>query len=237
VIVQPVLNPRFITHQIENGFLFYTQKVSDFIDISMPIKDGMTSWPSDPDVSLKPFKTLEEKGSNVSELRTGTHFGTHVDAPKHNLADGAGVDSYDPTVFIGKAFVLDVAEFTDLEINSEHLAHLVPEGTERLLLKTRNSVQRLLEKPFTEGYVGLSADGAKWLADFEGLKVVGIDYLSIQRRGTDPATHTSLLERGIAILEGANLADVPGGEYELYCLPLRIADGDGAPARAVLKPL
>ncbi len=203
----------------------------------MPIADGMTSWPSDPDVSLKPYKTLAEKGSNVTELRAGTHFGTHVDAPKHNLADGAGVDSFDPAQFLGPAFVLDLTEHTDLEIGSQALAGVVPDGTERLLLKTRNSVQRLLEQPFTEDYVALSADGAAWLAARDGLKLVGIDYLSIQRRGADPKTHTALLERGIAVLEGAVLTDVPGGEYDLVCLPLRIADGDGAPARALLKPV
>ena len=211
-------------------------------DISMPITDGMLSWPSDPNVSLKPFKTLKEKGSNVSELRAGTHFGTHVDAPKHNLANGGGVDSYDPAQFLGRAFVLDLTEVTDPEIDSEHLAGAVPEGTERLLLKTRNSVQRLLEQPFTEDYVGLSADGAEWLARRAGaarggLKLVGIDYLSIQRRGPDSTPHTALLGAGIAIVEGLVLTDVPGGDYELVCLPLRITDGDGAPARALLKPL
>ena len=215
--------------------------MSTYIDISMPIKDGMLSWPSDPDVSLKPFKTLKEKGSNVSELRAGTHFGTHVDAPKHNLADGGGVDSYDPAQFIGRAFVLDLTEATDPAIDSQHLAGVVPDGTERLLLKTRNSVQCLLEQPFTEDYVGLSADGAEWLArqagPASGLKLVGIDYLSIQRRGPDSTPHTALLGAGIAIVEGLVLTDVPGGDYELVCLPLRIAGGDGAPARALLKPL
>lgn len=215
--------------------------MSDYIDISMPVRNGMTSWPSDPDVSLTPFKTLEEKGSNVTELHAGTHFGTHVDAPKHNLANGGGVDSYDPAQFIGRAFVLDLTEVTGPEIDSDHLAGAVPDGTERLLLKTRNSVQRLLEKPFTEDYVGLSADGAEWLArqagPASGLKLVGIDYLSIQRRGPDSTPHTALLGAGIAIVEGLVLTDVPGGDYELVCLPLRIADGDGAPARALLKPL
>lgn len=210
--------------------------MSDYIDISMPIKDGMLSWPSDPDVSLQPYKTLEDKGSNVTELRAGTHFGTHVDAPKHNLAGGKGVDSYDPEQFVGRAFVLDLTEATDPEIDSEHLADTVPDGTERLLLKTRNSVQRLLEKPFTEDYVGLSAGGAEWLARQDGLKLVGIDYLSIQRRGPDSTPHTALLGAGIAIVEGLVLTDVPGGGYELICLPLRIQDGDGAPARALLRP-
>ena len=122
------------------------------------------------------------------------------------------------------------------EIGPAQLA-AVPEGTERLLLKTRNSARRLLEKPFTEDYVGLSGAGAEWLADQPGLRLVGIDYLSIQRRGPDSTPHTALLGAGIAIVEGLALTDVPAGEYELICLPLRIADGDGAPARALLKPL
>lgn len=208
--------------------------MSDWIDISMPIADGMLSWPSDPGVELKPAKQLDEHGSNVTELKTGTHLGTHVDAPRHNLANGAGVDEYPPETFIGPAIVVDVTS-ADGEIEPGQIADVVPKNAERVLLRTANSVDRLLEQPFTEEYVGLSAAAAEWLAEQSGLKLVGIDYLSIQRRGADATPHTALLEAGIAIVEGLDLADVAPGPYELHCLPLRIEGGDGAPARAYLK--
>lgn len=202
----------------------------------MPIKDGMLSWPSDPDVSLTPAKTIADGGSNVTKLESGNHLGTHVDAPKHFLADGAGVDAFPPEQLIGPAVLVDVTAAEGDAVDVADLEDVVPDGTTRVLLKTKNTEQGLLDQPFTEDYVALSGKAAQWLAD-RGVKVVGIDYLSIQKRGPDRTPHTALLGAGIAIVEGLVLTDVPAGKYELTCLPLRIADGDGAPARALLKPL
>lgn len=200
----------------------------------MPITDGMLSWPSDPDVRLRPAKTAAEHGSNVTKLDAGNHLGTHIDAPRHFFDDGAGVDAFPPEQLIGPAVLADVTGVPGETITVADLEGKVPDGTERVLLKTKNTERGLLEQPFTEDYVALSGEAAEWLAG-RGVTVVGIDYLSIQKRGADRTAHTALLERGAAIIEGLYLKDVPAGNYELIALPLRIKDGDGAPARVILR--
>ena len=65
--------------------------------------------------------------------------------------------------------------------------------------------------------------------------MIGVDYLSVQRYRDDPETHIALLKAGIVIVEGLNLAEVAPGDYELICLPLKLAGAEGAPARAVLR--
>lgn len=205
-----------------------------YYDISLPITDGMLSWPSDPDVSITQFKTIAENGSNIVKLETGNHFGTHFDAPSHVLEEGAGMDVFTFDQFIGPAVVYDLTDIEGNEILLEHVAAVATDEAVRVLFKTRNTTQGLLEKPFTEDYVALSGDAAAWLAA-QGVKLVGIDYLSIQRRGSDGRAHMELARQNIAIIEGLYLKDVRAGEYELIALPLRLADGDGAPARVILK--
>ncbi|MEX1112866.1 MAG: cyclase family protein [Patescibacteria group bacterium] len=205
-----------------------------YFDISLPIEDGMLSWPSDPDVRLEPAKNVTDHGSNVTRLGSGTHLGTHIDAPRHFFDDGAGVDAFPPEQLIGPAVLVDVTGAPGETIAVSDLKGAVPDGTERVLLKTKNTERGLLRQPFTKDYVALSGEAAGWLAGC-GVRVVGIDYLSIQKRGDDRTPHTALLERGAVIIEGLYLEDVPAGEYELIALPLRIKDGDGAPARVLLK--
>lgn len=205
-----------------------------YYDISLPIRDGMLSWPSDPEVRIEQFKTVAEKGSDLVKIETGNHVGTHVDAPKHVKAGGASLEVFPLKTFFGPATVIDLTGIDSGDITPAHLAVAGAGASERVLLKTRNTTEALLEKPFTEDYVALSGDGAAWLAE-QGVKLVGIDYLSIQRRGSDGRAHTELLEKRIPIIEGLWLKDVPAGDYELIALPLRIENGDGAPARAILK--
>ena len=113
----------------------------------------------------------------------------------------------------------------------------LPNGTTRLLLHTRNS--ELWERGVTEfrkDFVALTSDAAQWLVD-QGIRLIGVDYLSVHRYGDGPLTHQILLRAGIIIVEGLNLTDVAPGKYELICLPLRLDGADGAPARAVLRKL
>lgn len=203
-----------------------------YFDISLPIRDGMLSWPSDPDVSLKSFKTVAEKGNNVTKLETGTHFGTHIDAPKHFSDEGIGVDKIPPQKLLGPVVVIDLTGISGNLILPEHLPASVPAS--RIIFKTANTTNDLLRKPFTEDYVALSGEAAEELAG-AGVELVGVDYLSIQRRGDDKRAHTALLDQNIVIIEGLFLQNVPAGEYELIALPLRIKDGDGAPARVLLR--
>jgi arylformamidase len=171
----------------------------------------------------------------VSELHCGTHTGTHIDPPLHFIADGTPIDRIPIETLVGPAVVADLTSVkSDIGVSDLESLNL-PEGTVRLLFHTRNSeFWREPSLAFTEDYVAVTDDGARWLVE-HGIKLVGIDYLSVERRGTPGhPTHVALLGAGVVIVEGMNLDGVEAGDYTLVCLPLRIVVGDGGPARAVL---
>ncbi|HEX21527.1 MAG TPA: cyclase family protein [Actinobacteria bacterium] len=203
-----------------------------FYDISMPIYQGMLSWPSDPDVFITPFKEIAAgKSSNVSAITMGTHSGTHLDPPVHFFPDGATVDTLSFDAMIGEATV--VALEVEKEIGRDVLEELELNGVERILFKTKNSLF-IRSETFKKDFVHLTKDGAQYLADI-GVKLVGIDYLSIDGYGDKEApVHNIFLSRGIVILESIDLSAVEPGRYQLICLPLRIVKGNGGPARVVL---
>ncbi len=209
-------------------------KVEDWIDISLPIRNGMIHWPDDPPVVIKRISDIADGAeANVSLLSLGTHTGTHMDAPVHFQPGKAGVDTLPVQAVVGKARVIEI--HNPVIVTSEELVpHRIRKG-ERLLLKTRNSSRCWARKAFREDFVYVSQEAAEYLA---GRKVMtlGIDYLSISGFHDDGArTHRTLLQAGIWIIEGLDLSGVKPGIYELLCLPLKIQDGDGAPARAFLK--
>jgi arylformamidase len=212
---------------------------SDYIDVSLSIHPGMMTWPSDPGVEVLPASRISEgKAANVSELHIGSHTGTHVDPPLHFIADGTPIDQIAPEVFIGPAVVVDLLH-VEKDIGAAELDALeLPVEVERILFKTTNSeLWREASPSFPESYVALTADGADWMVA-HGIRLVGIDFLSIEHRGTPGhPTHVTLLNAGIVIVEGLNLADVEPGSYYFNCLPLRLKDGDGGPSRALLKKL
>jgi len=202
-------------------------------DISMAIRDGMPVYPGDPEVNVEPVSSMAQgDANNLNLLRLSTHTGTHVDAPRHFIEDGVPVDRLPLEVFIGPATVVDVGGAPD--ITREMLAGLPVKHPTRLLLKTGDSSP--VDGGFDAGYTSLSEDAARYLVE-RGVLLVGIDTLSIERFNGTGNVHRLLLENGVAILEGIDLHGVPSGEYELICLPLRIAGGDGAPARAVLRSI
>jgi arylformamidase len=169
---------------------------------------------------------------NVARLAMGTHAGTHVDAPYHFLADGATVDSLPLEILLGKARVVEIARRDKIE--RADLQALDLRDDLRVLLKTRMSGQ-LRHSSFQEDFVHLTPDAASYLVQ-AGIKLVGIDYLSIEKFGSkDFAAHRSLLGAGVVIIEGLDLSEVEPGEYEMTCLPLRIVGADGSPARVILR--
>jgi arylformamidase len=203
------------------------------IDISLPIREGMIVYEGDPDISVSAALALERGDpANVSTLRLGSHTGTHMDAPLHFIAGAPGIDTLPLDLLIGPALVAEV----DAErlIEPSHLAGVRLESHPRLLLKTRNSA--FWDRPsFSRDYVALSLESARLLIE-HGVKLIGIDYLSIEAFGAEGhPVHKTLLGAGIVILEGLDFRRVTPGEYELYCLPLRIAGGDGSPCRALLR--
>ncbi len=162
------------------------------------------------------------------------HSGTHVDAPFHFINENAlTVDQLSLKVLSGRAYVLNLPD-CDL-ITAQVLENAeIPPRTRRLLFKTRNSAYWSSHgNAFRDDYVALSKDGAQWLVD-RGVKLVGIDYLSIAPFTDTRLTHEILLKAGVVVIEGLDLSKVSQGRYTLHCLPLKLAGADGAPARAIL---
>jgi arylformamidase len=204
-------------------------------DITLPISPLMPVWPGDPLVVLEQVSSMDAGAhDNVSRLGCSVHTGTHVDAPHHFLNDHRTVEALPLDVLIGPAQVIQIPEEVGL-ITADILEKAaVPSRTSRLLLKTRNS--RLWERremEFVKDFVGISVDGAEWLVR-AGVKLVGVDYLSIAPYKQSLPTHQELLKPGIVILEGVDLSGVPVGIYDLFCLPLKLVGSDGAPARVIL---
>jgi arylformamidase len=207
-------------------------------DVTVPVSNDLPTWPDDPAVEISDWRSLSNgDGANVSALNCGVHTGTHVDAPAHFIGGAAKVETLALDMLIGEAEVIEVPQ--DARVIEEQfvMAHCAL-GTARILFKTRNSAfWNADDADFRTDFTYLDFAAAKWLAE-QGVKLVGIDYLSIEKFASkDHETHRVLLSRGVVILEGLNLTDVPAGKYELICLPLRLRSnlGDGAPARVVLR--
>lgn len=209
------------------------------IDISLTISPGMTTWPGDPAVTIVHAKRRAAgDAANVSALALGTHTGTHVDPPSHFIDGAAGADALPLGALIGRAVVVDLRGRRGAVGRGVLERAGIARGTKRVLLKTESStLWRMPNPPIPESYTCLAPDAAAWLVE-SGISLVGIDALSIEEAGDhDHPVHTTLLRAGLVIVEGLDLHAVEPGDYELLCLPLKIAGGDGAPARAVLRTL
>ncbi|MBS2029753.1 MAG: cyclase family protein [Deltaproteobacteria bacterium] len=212
-----------------------TAQTRGWLDVSVPIRDGMVRWPDNPSIQLERTMDLAAGDeATVSRLSLGVHSGTHVDAPLHFIQGAAGIDEVPLENLIGRARVLDIHNPSSIGV--AELRPLEPRAGERLLFRTRNSERSWPSQPFLEDFVFLSLEGAKYLVGC-GVRTVGIDYLSIAGMKEGVPTHRALLEAGIGIIEGLDLHAVAPGVYELLCLPLRLAGADGAPARALLRPV
>jgi arylformamidase len=205
---------------------------AEYIDVTVRLAAGIPVYPGNPEFELQPIKRIADGGSsNVSKLVLGTHTGTHVDAPKHFIDDGATADQLPLDVLIGPARVIEIAT---RGITEQDLAAARVSDDARVLIKTGNSAL-WTSSAFHQDYAHLTESGARYLAD-RGVKLVGVDYLSVEQfKKPGAPAHRTLLSRNIVIVEGLNLSNVEPGVYEMYCLPLPIGGGDGAPARVVLK--
>ena len=204
-----------------------------YYDISVPVVHEGLVYPGNPGISITPQQEISKgAGANVSTLSFGSHTGTHVDAPKHFFDDGLGVDALALDVLMGPCVLICVEDNVMAVGEKELKLHELKSHT-RVLIKTRNS-SYIRDRDFHDDYTYLAPDGASYLAKL-GVKLVGIDYLSIEQfHSGHHKTHRTLLEQGIVIVEGLDLSGPPMGPYELRVLPLRLAGLDGAPARAVL---
>jgi arylformamidase len=192
-------------------------------DISVPLREGMVTYPGDPVVHLERAASIADGDVvNLTRMDFGLHTGTHVDAPVHFIDGASGVDLLPLDALVGPC---DVVEVPDLERDSVAKA---PEGSERVLFKTPNS-ELWARNEFADEFARLNGEAAALLVE-RGVRLVGVDYLSVG----DEDAHHALLEARIVPVEGLDLRGVEAGSYQLVCLPLRVVGADGAPARAVL---
>ena len=203
------------------------------IDVTLPLSADIPCFPGDPPFQLEPFSRMEQGAPyNVSRLVTGTHAGTHVDAPAHFVAGGATVDQLPLEILVGKARVIELVSVDRIERRDLEKADLRDDL--RVLLRTRVS-ERPRGRAIHEDSVSLSPDAALYLVQ-AGLKLVGLDCLSVDRpESRDYAAHRALLQAGVIVVEGLDLAAVAPGDYDMTCLPLRLVGADGSPARVFLR--
>ncbi len=206
-----------------------------FYDVSLTISNDLPTWPDDPVVNLRRIHDMATGDSvTLSQLDFSVHTGTHVDAPVHFVPGGGGVDALNLETLIGMCEVRRVPNAVKV-INAKVLESLhIPFGTIRLLLRTSNSdIWARGENKFQTEFVAIDRSGAEWIVE-HGIKLVGVDYLSVAPFDAGFPTHDILLRAGVIPIEGLNLSEIEPGEYLLYCLPLKLKDADGAPARVIL---
>ncbi|MCB2179749.1 cyclase family protein [bacterium] len=204
-------------------------------DITLTISPEMVVWPGDPSVELSQISAISEGDeANVSYIQMGLHTGTHVDAPHHFFDGEKTVEDLEIGLLTGRAYVLHLPDDVDLITREIIENSSIPPRTKRVLFKTRNSRHWTTKHTeFDEDFVALDDEAAAILIQ-RGVKLVGVDYLSVAPFADTASTHQVLLEAGIIIVEGLDLSEVQQGRYTLYCLPIKVGGVDGAPARAIL---
>lgn len=204
-------------------------------DITVPIHNDMTKWPSHPPIEVKKYRDLCcGDSTNSSTLAMSVHTGTHIDAPTHFLKDGAGVDGIPLDRLVGPCWVMQSDSSDEITAADLETAQ-IPRGTRRLLIRTPNSrFWQTPNEPFHPEFVALSRDAALWIVE-QGIQLIGIDYLAIQKyKDSASQVHEILFQAQVVIVEGLKLGEVSAGAYDLACLPLLIQGCDGSPARVIL---
>lgn len=208
--------------------------MSEWIDATLKLSAGLATWPGDEPFRREILQSMGDGAAyNLSRLSMGAHAGTHMDAPLHFIADGASIDRIDPDLLIGSAYVLDLTHLT-AHIDAADLKGRVPEGTVRLLVRTRGSAV-LGDGVFHQDFIAFTPAAAAFLAA-SGVRLLGLDTYSIGPFYGPAEAHRAFLGTpGSAAIENVNLKDVLEGWYDLVCLPLRVAGGEGSPARVLLR--
>lgn len=206
-----------------------------WIDVSVPVGPGMTVWPGDPELSLSRFASIETGDvCNISQILMSVHAGTHVDAPLHYVDGGGDVTQVSVESLLGPARIISIRGIN--QIGAPEILQHNPQPGERLLIKTDNSEREWWRLPFDPDYCHLTPKAAQELVA-AGVRTIGIDGLSIGGPNDEGEhVHKILLSNMVTVIEGLALNDAPLGQCELICLPLRLEGGDGAPARALIRP-
>lgn len=228
-------------HTPQSELCLQTQIFMPIYDISAPISMTRTPvYPGDPGIEISQSSAISKGDpANVSLLHFGAHTATHVDAPSHFIEGGMKIDALPLETLVGAARVIEIPVEAQA-ITVEHVSSQKLNNATRVLFKTRNSAFWSSDsKEFREDFAYIAPDAARALVD-QNVQLVGIDYLSVEEFKSERfETHMALLENNVVIIEGLDLREIAAGDYELICLPLKIASGagDGAPARAILRTI
>lgn len=200
----------------------------------MPLRDGMAHWPGDPECHIKRVNRMEDGAvCNLTHISMSAHTGTHMDAPRHFIADGLTMEQMPLEAVMGRCRVFELD--CEGQITADDLRKLKFVPRQRVLFKTRNSTRSWAMKEFDKDFISIRKDAAQYLVEM-GVVTVGVDYLSIGGYGKDVVeTHQIMLGAGIWVIEGLDLSGIKDGYYEMICLPLKIEGADGAPCRVVLR--
>jgi len=227
-----------MSEKIKGAFNWNKARRSGWIDVSMPLRNNMAHWPTDPAVEIVRLSDTDKGNStSSSDIHFGNHCGTHIDAPLHFIAGGSTIEKMPPDAVIGRVRVIESKDEESIKVE-ELIPYKIRRG-ERILFKTSRGSEYYKSDSFYKDFVHIHPDAARYLVG-RGVRVVGIDYLSagsFHNWEMNRETHMTLLGNGVYIIEGLDLSKIEPGGYDLVCLPLLLEGGDGAPARAMLKPV
>ena len=211
-------------------------------DLTHHLRNGMPTYPGDPQPSFENYSTLTKDGVNLTRIIMGSHTGTHLDAPRHFIRDGIGIDRIPPDRLIGEAYVADLSKkpigsgITFEDLRRELDEKIVKDDI--VVVYTGCSKHWGVES-INRDYTYLTGDAADYLVS-KGVRAVGIDFLSVEKfKAAEPAVHKKLLGNGIFIVESLSSAlnQFVGKRILMICMPIKLENGDGAPARVVAVPI
>jgi arylformamidase len=201
------------------------------ISVTVPIAPV---FPGDPITILSRVANIKDGSHcNLTKVSMCLHAGTHADAPLHFVDDTASIEKLSPALFVGETRIVTVYK-KEGDIEAADLKPFDVKGGERILIKTRNSIDgHISGTEFYSDFCALAPSAAQYLVEC-GITLVGIDYASIGHGDSSAQTHRILLAAGIAVLEWLDLSSVKDGDYFLSAAPVKIAGAEGSPTRALL---
>lgn len=209
--------------------------LKSWTDLSVPVSNKMVHWPGEPDVSVCKLFDMNKGGpANVTTLSMSAHTGTHIDAPLHFIKNGKDITTFPLDLMIGPARIIEIKHDRFIPIEEVKQHDITP--NERVIFKTKNSISDWAKQEFKRDYIYLSSEAAGYLKE-KKVSVVGVDYISIGGKNNGKIVHETLLGNGIWIIEGLYLNGIIPGSYEMICMPVKIKDSDGAPARVIARKI
>ena len=205
------------------------------IDLTQLIQAAMPVFPGDAKPKFEQVAQLETDGCNMMQMTINYHAGTHVDAPRHMISDGASVDQLPVARFCGSGVAIDCRALEGRQITTAFLQPYARAiGQADYLLFNTGWSQYWGAAKYYEAFPTLDEAAARWLRQFH-LKGVGVDALSIDRLdASNSPIHHLLLSQGVLIVENlTGLQALLDHSFTFYCLPLNIEAADGSPVRAV----